>query len=282
MFYAELVAPFFIFGPRPIRLVGFASMVLLQLLIAGDGKLWVFQLARDRALPDPAGRPGLGMAGRIVDRSAETSPRPPPKTIQGKRAGWRTWSMPRRVGGGRGGDDHHRGDDCARCSRGSGRAWSQPRSPSSASASSPCAAPIRTDFRGDDHRAPGDHRRGKRRRHELETVPVSLEARRAQPCPRFTTPHMPRLDWQLWFAALAGDCRSHHGSSGSSRSCWRVRPRCSLCCAKTRFPTGRRAFVRARWNSTSSRVGAHGFGGLDRIEGLFCPPIELRSFDRAD
>ena len=26
--------------------------------------------------------------------------------------------------------------------------------------------------------------------------------------PRFTTPHLPRLDWQLWFAALAGDCRS--------------------------------------------------------------------------
>ena len=26
--------------------------------------------------------------------------------------------------------------------------------------------------------------------------------------PRFTTPHMPRLDWQMWFAALAGDCRS--------------------------------------------------------------------------
>ena len=26
--------------------------------------------------------------------------------------------------------------------------------------------------------------------------------------PRFTTPHMPRLDWQLWFAALVDDCRS--------------------------------------------------------------------------
>jgi hypothetical protein len=26
--------------------------------------------------------------------------------------------------------------------------------------------------------------------------------------PRFTTPHMPRLDWQMWFAALARDCRA--------------------------------------------------------------------------
>ena len=36
---------------------------------------------------------------------------------------------------------------------------------------------------------------------------------RWKPCeldrwPRFTTPHLPRLDWQMWFAALAGDCRS--------------------------------------------------------------------------
>ena len=32
---------------------------------------------------------------------------------------------------------------------------------------------------------------------------------RWKPCeldrrPRFTTPHLPRLDWQMWFAALAG------------------------------------------------------------------------------
>jgi hypothetical protein len=26
--------------------------------------------------------------------------------------------------------------------------------------------------------------------------------------PRFTTPHMPRLDWQMWFAARSRDCRS--------------------------------------------------------------------------
>src|SRR5262249_55984987 len=36
---------------------------------------------------------------------------------------------------------------------------------------------------------------------------------RWKPCeldrpPRFTTPHMPRLDWQMWFAALRGDCRN--------------------------------------------------------------------------
>src|SRR5208282_3470519 len=44
MFYAELVAPFFIFGPRPIRLAGFASLVLLQLLIAATGNYGFFNL----------------------------------------------------------------------------------------------------------------------------------------------------------------------------------------------------------------------------------------------
>ena len=37
---------------------------------------------------------------------------------------------------------------------------------------------------------------------------------RWKPCeldrrPRFAMLHMPRLDWQMWFAALAGDCRVH-------------------------------------------------------------------------
>ena len=44
MFYAELVAPFFIFGPRPLRRMGFASLILLQLLIAGTGNYGFFNL----------------------------------------------------------------------------------------------------------------------------------------------------------------------------------------------------------------------------------------------
>ena len=44
MFYAELIAPFFVFGPRPIRMVGFASLVLLQVLIAATGNYGFFNL----------------------------------------------------------------------------------------------------------------------------------------------------------------------------------------------------------------------------------------------
>src|SRR5262249_43319858 len=44
MFYAELVAPFFIFGPRPVRIVAFISLVFLQLLIAATGNYGFFNL----------------------------------------------------------------------------------------------------------------------------------------------------------------------------------------------------------------------------------------------
>src|SRR5262249_36979409 len=44
MFYAELIAPCFVFAPRPVRLVGFVSLVLLQFLIAGSGNYGFFNL----------------------------------------------------------------------------------------------------------------------------------------------------------------------------------------------------------------------------------------------
>ena len=44
MFWAELVAPFFVFGPRRVRMVGFASLVLLQVLIAATGNYGFFNL----------------------------------------------------------------------------------------------------------------------------------------------------------------------------------------------------------------------------------------------
>ena len=58
-------------------------------------------------------------------------------------------------------------------------------------------------LRGDDHRAARDPDRGQRRRRRLAAVRVPLEAgRRRAARPRFVAPHQPRLDWQMWFAAL--------------------------------------------------------------------------------
>ena len=70
---------------------------------------------------------------------------------------------------------------------------------------------------------------------------------RWKPCeldrrPRFTTPHMPRLDWQMWFAALSAGYRSHtmvpairtEAAGGRARGARSAR-------ATTRFPRDRRA-----------------------------------------
>ena len=53
---------FFIFGPRPIRRVGFASLMLLQLLIAATGNYGFFNLLSMVLCLTRAGRPRLGMA----------------------------------------------------------------------------------------------------------------------------------------------------------------------------------------------------------------------------
>src|SRR4029453_10227384 len=44
MWYAELVAPFFIFGPRRLRLVAFWSIVLFQLSIMATGNYGFFNV----------------------------------------------------------------------------------------------------------------------------------------------------------------------------------------------------------------------------------------------
>ena len=87
MFYAELVAPFFIFGPRPIRRVGFASLVLLQLLIAATGNYGFFNLLVGGPLPDPAGRPGLGMAADRIVTARRKAAESRPQTASRRQAG---------------------------------------------------------------------------------------------------------------------------------------------------------------------------------------------------
>ena len=44
VFWAELVAPFLIFGPRRVRMLGFGSIVTLQVLIAATGNFGFFNL----------------------------------------------------------------------------------------------------------------------------------------------------------------------------------------------------------------------------------------------
>ena len=72
MFYAELVAPFFVFGPRPIRLVGFASLVLLQVLIAATGNYGFFNLLAIVLCLSMLDDRDLGLAEARASRCAAT------------------------------------------------------------------------------------------------------------------------------------------------------------------------------------------------------------------
>src|SRR6185369_229992 len=56
--------------------------------------------------------------------------------------------------------------------------------------------------------------------YRFDYKPGPLDAR-----PRFSLLHMPRLDWQMWFASL-GRVRTTSGSSFFSSASSRVRPRC--------------------------------------------------------
>ena len=60
MFWAELIAPFFVFGPRRVRMVGFWSLVLLQVLIAATGNYGFFNLLTIVLCLTAGGGPRLG------------------------------------------------------------------------------------------------------------------------------------------------------------------------------------------------------------------------------
>ena len=73
MFWAELVAPFLVFGPRRVRMVGLASIVLLQVLIAATGNFGFFNLlSRSLCL--------ILVEDRDWGRKVDGRPRPTPPT----------------------------------------------------------------------------------------------------------------------------------------------------------------------------------------------------------
>jgi hypothetical protein len=96
--------------------------------------------------------------------------------------------------------------------------------------------------------------------------------------PRFLTPHMPRLDWQMWFAALA-DYRSQ---TWFLYFCQRLlegkRPVLALL-AKNPFPAAPPRYVRAvlwdyHFTDTATRRATGAWWRRERL-GLYCPVLTL-------
>jgi hypothetical protein len=104
---------------------------------------------------------------------------------------------------------------------------------------------------------------------------------RWKPCrldrrPRFTTPHLPRLDWQLWFAALAGDCRSQPWFLRFEQRLLEGAPEVLGLLRENPFPVQPPRYVRARlYEYKFTSWGATEWWSAEDA-GLFCPPLVLR------
>ena len=258
MFWAELIAPFFVFGPRRVRMVGFWSLVLLQVLIAATGNYGFFNLlsivlcltlVEDRdwgrryadgdALPPRRWwhRAVLATAGVIIvavttmeglDRAGSTIVYPAPLEAV------RRWVAP-----------FH-------------------------SMNSYGLFAVMTTER------PEIDRPGKRRRGQLE-VRIRSGGSRAiwavgrgsalRTCPGWTGRCGSRRS-----PATAGP---RAGSSPSSAGCSKARPKCSGSCGRIRSPSKPPRYVRARlFLYRFTGRGAEAWWQREDV-GMFCPPAEL-------
>ena len=182
LFTVELVVPFFVFGPRRVRLVGFVLLVLLQVLIAATGNYGFFNLltaALCLLLLDDKQWPA-----RL--RVAPPVGQPP--------AGWRwpKWVLIPVT--------------AVFVFFGSLLLWNEvfpPWLPQAYTAVAPfCTINSYGLFRVMTRERPELILEGSRDGEHW--LPYAFRWKPGDPArrPRFVAPYMPRLDWQMWFAAL--------------------------------------------------------------------------------
>jgi hypothetical protein len=101
--------------------------------------------------------------------------------------------------------------------------------------------------------------------------------------PRFTILHMPRLDWELWFAALAGHCTRSRTYLDFVRRLLDGSPAVRGLLAKDPFPSAPPLFVRSTlWAYEFTTVEEHAATGAywkRRRLGLYCPTVALQDGD---
>jgi lipase maturation factor 1 len=281
MFYAELLAPFFIFGPRPIRLVGFTSMALLQLLIAGTGNYGFFNLLAIVLCLTLLDDADWGWLGRSVIRRrmpAKTDAEDDPKATGAGGA----WPIARRVAAGAAGMVILEVTTAKMLERiwpgalpGAIVDLDQYVHPLRSTNSYGLFAVMTTER--PEITLEGSEDGTNWKPYQFRWKPGELNRR-----PGFTTPHMPRLDWQLWIAALAGDCRSEPWFLRFEQKLLEGSAEVLSLLGENPFPARPPRYVRARLEAyTFTRWGSRDWWAQED-QGGFCPPIELRSFDRAD
>ncbi len=255
VFWAELVAPFLVFGPRRVRLVGCASIVLLQVLIAATGNFGFFNLltvvlcltlVEDRdwgrktvepvaTRPTSRWRRGLfGAAAAVIvavttmeglDRSGLTVVFPAPleevRRLVGPFQSLNAYGLFAVMTTERPEIEVEASED--------GEHW-EPYS-----------------FRW----KPGD----------------------VDQAPRFASPHLPRLDWQMWFAALAGDCRTQPWFLAFERRLLEGSPAVLGLLGDRPFAGRTPRLLRARlYRYRFTGRGDRAWWRRDEV-GSFCPPV---------
>ena len=281
MFYAELVAPFFIVGPRPIRLVGFMSMVLLQLLIAGTGNYGFFNLLAMVLCLTLLDDLDWECLRRIVSPRRKPAKTEAEDDAMASGAGL-AWSIPRRVAVGAAAIIIVEVTTAEMLER----IWPG-AVPTALVELNQYVEPLRSTnsyglFAVMTTERPEIIVEGSEDGTSWKPYRFRWKPGELEPRPWFTTPHMPRLDWQLWFAALAGDCRNAPWFLRFEQKLLEGAPEVLSLLGENPFPNRPPRFVRARlelykftqWGSRDWWAG--------QDHGLFCPPIELRSFDRGD
>jgi hypothetical protein len=98
--------------------------------------------------------------------------------------------------------------------------------------------------------------------------------------PGFATPHMPRLDWQMWFAALEGSCRRTPWFLAFVRRLLEAEPAVLDLLAHDPFEGERPRAVRAtlwryRFADAATRRATGAWWTREEL-GPYCPPLELR------
>ncbi len=237
LFFVELVVPLLYFAPRRLRVFAFAMTLLLQALIAATGNYAFFNLltvALAVLLLDDQSLPGRWAARAAA---AAVPARPWPRAILAPVAGLVLFAS------------------SVAFVATLDRAFPFPRAVVSAygrlaafrSANTYGLFMVMTTERP-EILVEGSDDGIEWRAYEFRWKPGDPGRR-----PAFVAPHQPRLDWQMWFAALGRTSRIR-GSSSFSGACSKARPRCSVFSRATPFRTGRHGTCARSSTTTASRI----------------------------
>jgi hypothetical protein len=256
MFWCELISPFLIFGPRRLRLVGCASIVSLQLAIAATGNYGCFNLLsivlcvsllddRDLGRKVPVAQPPRRNSPSRIALFVVAVVIVTVTTMEGVGAVWRGAAFPWPL------EDFRR--------------WVAPLRSMNAYGLFAVVTTSRPEIEIEGSRdgvtwLP----------YRFRWKPGEVDRR-----PRFLTPHMPRLDWQMWFAALAPSCRSQAWFLRFERRLLEGSPPVLRLLRQNPFPHAPPKYIRARlFLYRFTRRGSNDWWTRDEV-GVYCPTVSL-------